>query len=186
MLLNTIAALQEGDTFIFREVFAEYHEKLFFYMLSKTKSAYLSEEAVQLTFMKLWQYKASLNQEISLSTQLFRIARTTLIDLLRSKEYNNRIIVQMNPAHQQCLYNNVDERIDESELKEKLWKGVQQMPPMRRKIFELSRYSGLSYKEIAIELSLSVKTVEHHISRALKQLQHIIPILAPIILFLRK
>ena len=186
MLLTTIAALQEGDTFIFQQVFTQYHEKLFFYMFSKTKSTYLSEEAVQLTFIKLWLYRASLNQEISLSAQLFRIARTTLIDLLRSKEYNNRVIVQMNPAHHQPLCNNVDDRIDESELKEKVWKGVQQMPPMRRKIFELSRYSGMSYKEIAIELSLSVKTVEHHISRALKQLQHILPVLGPIILFFRK
>jgi RNA polymerase sigma factor (sigma-70 family) len=60
------------------------------------------------------------------------------------------------------------------------------MPAMRRKIFELSRFGGMSYKEIAVELSLSVKTVEHHISRALKQLQHIISILAPLFLFLRK
>jgi RNA polymerase sigma-70 factor (ECF subfamily) len=80
----------------------------------------------------------------------------------------------------------VDERIDESELKEKVLKGVQQMPPMRRKIFELSRFGGMSYKEIAVELSLSVKTVEHHISRALKQLQHIISILAPLLLVFRK
>src|SRR5580658_6589478 len=98
MLLTTIAALQEGDTVIFQQVFNQYYEKLFFYMLSKTKSSYLSEEAVQLTFIKLWQYKASLNQEIPLSIQLFRIARTTLIDLLRSNEYNNRIFVEMSPA----------------------------------------------------------------------------------------
>lgn len=186
MLLTTIAALQEGDTFIFQQVFAQYYEKLFFYMLSKTKSTYLSEEAVQLTFIKLWQYRTSLNEEISLSRQLFRIARTTLIDLLRSKEYNNRTIVQMDADHRQPLCNNVDARIDESELKEKVRKGVQQMPPMRRKIFELSRYSGMSYKEIATELSLSVKTVEHHISRALKQLQHIVSILGPLILLFRK
>jgi len=186
MLLDTIAALREGDTFIFQQVFAQYHEKLYFYMLGKTKSSYLSEEAVQLTFIKLWQYKSSLNQEISLSRQLFRIARTTLIDLLRSKEYNNRIFVEMSLARKQPLCNNVEERIDELELKEKVLKGVRQMPAMRRKIFELSRYSGLSYKEIAVELSLSVKTVEHHISRALKQLQHIISILAPLLLILRK
>lgn len=186
MLLDTIAALREGDTFIFQQVFAQYHEKLYFYMLGKTKSSYLSEEAVQLTFIKLWQYKASLNREISLSRQLFRIARTTLIDLLRSKEYNNRIFVEMSPARKQPGCNNVEERIDELELKKKVLKGVQQMPAMRRKIFELSRFSGMSYKEIAVELSLSVKTVEHHISRALKQLQHIISILAPLLLFLRK
>jgi RNA polymerase sigma-70 factor (ECF subfamily) len=81
----------------------------------------------------------------------------------------------------------VDERIDEMELKEKVLRGVEQMPAMRRKIFKLSRFDGMSYKEIAVELSLSVKTVEHHISLALKQLQHIISILPPLLLlFFRK
>ncbi len=186
MLLDTIAALREGDTFVFQQVFAQYHEKLYFYVLGKTKSSYLTEEAVQLTFIKLWRYRSSLNPEISLSIQLFRIARTTLIDLLRSNGYNNRIFVEMSLAGKNLCRNNVDERIDESELKKKVLKGVEQMPAMRRKIFELSRYDGLSYKEIAVELSLSVKTVEHHISLALKQLQHIISILAPLLLFLRK
>jgi RNA polymerase sigma-70 factor (family 1) len=186
MLLDTIAALREGDTFVFQQVFAQYHEKLYFYILGKTKSSYLTEEAVQLTFIKLWRYRSSLNPEISLSIQLFRIARTTLIDLLRSNEYNNRIFVVMSLAKENLFSNNVDERIDESELKKKVLKGVEQMPAMRRKIFELSRFDGLSYKEIAVELSLSVKTVEHHISLALKQLQHIISILAPLLFFLRK
>jgi RNA polymerase sigma-70 factor (family 1) len=186
MLLDTIAALREGDTFVFQQVFAQYHEKLYFYILGKTKSSYLTEEAVQLTFIKLWRYRSSLNPEISLSIQLFRIARTTLIDLLRSNEYNNRIFVVMSLAKENLFSNNVDERIDESELKKKVLKGVEQMPAMRRKIFELSRFDGLSYKEIAVELSLSVKTVEHHISLALKQLQHIISILGPLLFFLRK
>jgi|HubBroStandDraft_1064217.scaffolds.fasta_scaffold111278_2 RNA polymerase sigma-70 factor (family 1) len=186
MLLNTIAALREGDTFVFQQVFAQYHEKLYFYTLGKTKSSYLAEETVQLTFIKLWRCRSSLNPEISLSIQLFRIARTTLIDLLRSKEYNNRIFVEMSLADKNPLRNHVDERIDELELKEKVLRGVEQMPAMRRKIFKLSRFDGMSYKEIAVELSLSVKTVEHHISLALKQLQHIISILAPLLLFFRK
>jgi RNA polymerase sigma-70 factor (family 1) len=186
MLLDTIAALREGDTLIFQQVFAQYHEKLYFYILGKTKSSYLTEEAVQLTFIKLWRYRSSLNPEISLSIQLFRIARTTLIDLLRSNEYNNRIFVEMSDVNRNPQRNDVDERIDELELKKKVLKGVEQMPAMRRKIFELSRYDGMSYKEIAVELSLSVKTVEHHISLALKQLQHIISILAPLFLFFRK
>src|SRR5580692_4944427 len=151
MLLNTIAALREGDTFAFQQVFAQYHEKLYFYTLGKTKSSYLAEETVQLTFIKLWRCRSSLNPEISLSIQLFRIAKTTLIDLLRSNEYNNRIFVVMSLARKNPFGNNVDEQIDESELKKKVLKGVEQMPAMRRKIFELSRFDGLSYKEIAVE-----------------------------------
>jgi RNA polymerase sigma-70 factor (ECF subfamily) len=57
------------------------------------------------------------------------------------------------------------------------------MPAVRRKVFELSRIEGLSYKEIATELSLSIKTVEHHIALALKQLRHFMGLLPVLIVY---
>jgi RNA polymerase sigma-70 factor (ECF subfamily) len=63
--------------------------------------------------------------------------------------------------------------MDVKELNETLQEAVQQLPPVRRKVFELSRYHSLSHKEISKRLALSVKTVETHISLALKQLRHL-------------
>ncbi|HWJ30604.1 MAG TPA: sigma-70 family RNA polymerase sigma factor, partial [Flavisolibacter sp.] len=63
-------------------------------------------------------------------------------------------------------------------IQEQLNKAMSDLPPMRRKVFELSRLHGLSYKEIAIRLSISEKTVENHINHALKQLRHSFPLLS--------
>jgi RNA polymerase sigma-70 factor (ECF subfamily) len=169
--LNTTAAIKEGDALIFSELFNEYHQKVYFYTLSKTHSPYIAEETTQLTFIKLWNYRASLDETLPISRQIFRIAKTTCIDLLR-KEANQAKLLQAN-SRRLTTEQSVTDAFDVKELQQQLAQAVQNMPPVRRKVFELSRYEFKSHKEIAQLLSLSVKTVENHIALAIKQLKHL-------------
>ena len=86
--MRSIKELKDGDEFYFRQVFDQYHQKLYFFILYKTKSDYIAEEVVQMAFTKLWQCRQTLQEEYTISTQLFRIATTILIDFLR--KYNNK------------------------------------------------------------------------------------------------
>src|SRR5579871_6680069 len=86
-LLST-KELKDGNELYFREVFNQYHQKLYFFILYKSKSEYIAEEVVQLAFTKLWQCRQTLQEEYTISTQLFRIATTIFIDFLR--KYNNK------------------------------------------------------------------------------------------------
>jgi RNA polymerase sigma-70 factor (family 1) len=170
--LNTVAAIKQGDEFIFQQVFHEYHQKLYFYVLHKTNSRYLAEEATQLAFIKLWKFRGHLDDGVELSPQLFRIAKTTLIDLLRKQVLDNKLLGKLSvkkvvPATPEAV-----EKVDEKELNEKILLAIREMPQARRRVFEMSRLQGKSYKEIAAELAVSVKTVENHISLAIKQLRH--------------
>ena len=169
-LFNTIAALKESDEIVFGEIFQEYHQKVYYYILSKTNSAYIAEETTQLTFIKLWNYRCSLDVSLPISSQIFRIAKTTCIDLLRKE--SNRLKLSLAEKDQRNLVNDISENIEKKELHRKLVAIVKQMPPMRRQVFELSRFESKSHKEIAQLLSLSVKTVENHIALAIKQLKH--------------
>ncbi|MBE7170131.1 MAG: RNA polymerase sigma-70 factor [Williamsia sp.] len=167
-----IAALKEGDEAAFGELFHAFHQKIYFYILAKTKSPYLAEEVTQLTFIKLWNNRTRLVESLSVSAQLFQIAKTTCIDLLR-KEGNQvklAVVKQEAPA---CSSHHSDERLYSRELQSRLDQEVQKMPPMRKTVFEMSRYEAKTYKEIARLLSLSEKTVENHISIALKQLRRV-------------
>lgn len=167
-LPNSIAAIKEGDALIFSEIFNEYHQKVYFYTLSKTHSSYIADETTQLTFIKLWHYRASLDESMPISRQIFRIAKTTCIDLLR-KEANQAKLLNV---HREQAEIAVTETVEAKELQHRMVHVVQNMPPVRRKVFELSRYEFKSHKEIAQLLSLSVKTVENHIALAIKQLRH--------------
>ncbi len=175
--LNTIAALKDGDQLVFDQVFYQYHGNVYAYVLNKTNSVYLAEETTQLTFIKLWQSRKNLNEELSLFTQLFRIARTTMIDLIRKQNNNQLHTSQLTVVNER---NDVWEKVSERELHERMHASLNDMPDVRRKVFEMSRVKGMSYKAIANELSISVKTVESHIYQAIKQLKHLITILLPI------
>jgi RNA polymerase sigma-70 factor (ECF subfamily) len=173
--VDTIAGLKSGDSFIFGELFHTYYEMVYHYVLKKTKSEYIAEETTQLTFIKLWQYRKSLNEALTFETQLFRIVRTTMIDLLKKQQTQSKLAVNLNNTP--ALTNTVWETVAEHELRGRLLLGVEAMPTVRKKVFQMSRFQERSNKEIAEELSISVKAVEFHITKALKYLKQILTIL---------
>ena len=71
----------------------------------------------------------------------------------------------------------VEEEIDAHNLQEYIDRLIDELPPRRREIFNLSRKEQKSYKEIAILLNISEKTVENQISEALKYLKKNITLL---------
>lgn len=176
--MQNISYIKQGDLAVFKEVFHRYHQKLYFYVLGKTNSSFYAEEVVQLTFIKLWQYRASLNEDISIDAQIFRIAKTTLIDQIRKQESSDKILKYYQNEGEVVENNQGPSNLDHQYLQEQLHLAMSDLPPMRRKVFELSRLHGLSYKEISDRLSISEKTVENHINHALKQLRHSFPLLS--------
>ncbi len=168
--MNEIAAIQRGDETIFEQVYQTHHEKLYFYILKKTSSNYLAEEVVQLAFIKLWNYRQSLSADISLEAQIFRIAKTSLIDLLR-KNANQRRVIENYKDIVPVEDENVMSALMKKEMGERITALIKNMPPVRQKVFKLSREGGLSHKEIAEQLSLTTKNVENHISKAIRQIK---------------
>ncbi|SMG64217.1 RNA polymerase sigma-70, Bacteroidetes type [methanotrophic bacterial endosymbiont of Bathymodiolus sp.] len=167
--------LRDGDEFYFRKVFDQYHQKLYFFILYKTKSEYIAEEVVQMAFTKLWQSRQTLQEEYTISTQLFRIATTTLIDFLR--KYNNKdaVTARLDALNIERGIDSTNEKMIGAELQKRISEAVNDLPPVRKQVFEMSREHGMTYREIAQTLSVSSKTVEGHISKALKQIKkHII------------
>jgi RNA polymerase sigma-70 factor (family 1) len=170
--LNTINLLRENDPLVFRQVFDEYHRRIYAYIYKKTGSAYLAEETMQLTFVKLWKYRRSLNAALPLSTHIFRIASTTMIDLIRSEKNQQHLLRVI--KHQPDTDADPEAPVEANELKQRVHVIVRSMPEMQKKVFEMSRFEEKSHREIAVALSISIKTVETHISRALKFLrQHL-------------
>lgn len=161
---------------MFNDIYYAFHQRIYFFILGKTGSSFIAEETTQLTFIKCWKYRENLSEDLDIGIQLFRIARTTLIDLLRKdKVYEEKVIhivERYAPSTDEFW-----ERLAEKELQEKLTHALEKMPPMRRKVFEMSRFKGMTYQQIAHELSLSSRTVEAHIFQAVKELRHYLGLL---------
>lgn len=169
--MDQLQNIKEGNSQSFREAYQEYHAKLYRYVYKYTRSEYLAEETVQLTFIKLWEKRAQLSVDHTLSAQIFRIAKSTLVDLLRKESLRlTNALPETEPAHM-YTYNQSAEHKNEMAH---VLNAVETLPHICRKVFKLSRFEGLSHKDIATELSVSPKTVEAHIAKALKHLRNAI------------
>jgi RNA polymerase sigma-70 factor (ECF subfamily) len=164
-----VANIKNGDLDAFKLIYYQYHRKLYFYVVKHAQSAYLAEETVQLTFIKLWEKRADLSEALDVSPQLFRIAKSTMIDLLR-KEGKRQVhtLALAASAHEDLPEEPAPLKKDELRHAYSIIEG---MSPVRKTVFKLSRFGGLPHKEIARQLSISPKTVENHIGRALRQLK---------------
>ncbi|UIR54747.1 sigma-70 family RNA polymerase sigma factor [Sphingobacterium sp. SRCM116780] len=150
----------------FEQLFHTWNRKVYQYALSKTSSPYIAEETVQRVFIKLWDNLSNKQVAIKLEAQLFCITRTVLLDVI--KEERRRQLAA--PAQEQHLSSSPTP-LDLYRLKEmqlQLDQIIEKMPEARKKVFQLSRFEQLSYKEIAQRLSITPKTVENHIHLALK------------------
>jgi len=155
-------------------VFDQFHSKLYYYFFKKTRSEEMAEELVQLTFIKLWKFRHTLSVDLSFDAQLFTIATSTLIDYLRRQNALRKKIAAI-PENAEALLNVTAEAADRNfEHSDYLRSVIKSLSPIRQKVFVLRRIYGYSYKEIARELSISVKTVEDHMVKALKHIRSVI------------
>jgi len=162
-----VREIRDGNLQAYYEVFEQYHVKLYQYIYKYTQSTYYAEETVQLSFIKLWEKRESLSEEYSISTQLFRIAKSTLIDLMRKEKIRDTqelSDVYISGPRQ-------EERTIYKEELQRVLSAINELPAQCREVFTLSRLNHLSHKEISAQLSISPKTIEAHISKALKFLR---------------
>lgn len=170
---DLLVAIKSGDHGALEQLYDAWHGRSYGYFYKKTSSKYLAEELVQIAFIKLWSSRHLLSDEWPLEVQLLRIMKTSLIDLLRKelRDAKAHQIYNQHVSQSTVLYPQEDFSGDQLQVIEKV---MEAMPPVRKKVFHLSRYRGLSHKQIAMELAISPKTVENHITQALKQLRHLL------------
>lgn len=169
--MSEIDNLRKGRSTAFEDVFNRFQQKLYFFFLKHTNNTHQAEELVQVTFVKLWQYRENLSEEHTLAEQLFRIGKTSMIDAFRKTQHEQKALAAIKKKQESQQYLPADPAVD---LIDNLQKGIHAMPPVQQKVFLLSRYEGLSHKEIAHHLSISPKTVERHITKALRLLRDVL------------
>jgi len=173
--MEYIQPIKSSDQKSFNSVYEMYHGQIYGFVLKRTQSDYIAQEVTQLTFIKLWNQREKLNEELSILIQLFGMARQVMIDLLRKEaiRFKHEGQTAATPFTDSLIRS-----IESKDLLQMMERDIQNMPRMRRKVFELSRKDGLSHKEIAALFSISTKTVEQHITKALLQLkQHLYSIM---------
>ncbi|WP_442589317.1 RNA polymerase sigma factor [Pedobacter sp. AW31-3R] len=163
-----ISNLREGNLTVFNTVYELYHPQIYSFINHKTQSDFLAEEVVQLTFIRLWQQREALQENVELNIQLFGMARQVMIDELRKEATRSRHNSEsaLNPFSDSLM-----KMIESRDMLKHFEDEIENLPRIRKMVFNLSRKQGLSHKEIAEILSISPKTVEAHIGKVLSRLR---------------
>lgn len=173
----SIKQLKNGDERVFRKIVESYWVRLYKFSLIYIREREVAKEIVQDTFIALWDGRADLHDDTCLITYLMIINRNKCLNYLKSLKLQT---VDINVLDESSIYrrSNINILEDESleilimkELHLALEASINRLPVKTREIFLMSRYEGLKNREIAIRQNLSVKTVEFHINKALKQLR---------------
>ena len=159
------------DKTLFERIYNQMSGKLYMYAMRITAGdTYLSEEILQICFMQLWEHLDSIRDYTKMEQYLYATAKHTFLNYC---EHDVVKYMYMNYMleHGKEADESAESRQDAVFLEAYLKEIIGKMPPMRQKVFVLSRYKHLSNKEIASKLGISEKTVEVHITLALKQLK---------------
>ncbi len=159
--LNTIS-IKEFET-----LFKQHYENLCRYALKYVKDTILVEELVQEVFFKIWEKRSSVRVKISVKSYLFASVRNKCLQHINHNkiiENYKQSVDTLNKVNNETPFDNL---IYEETL-EIFHEAMNTLPERCSHIFKLSRFEGLKYKEIADQLSVSLKTVEANISKALK------------------
>lgn len=164
---DLIVRLNEGDQTAFELLFHYYYPGLVVYSSQFTTDRAEAEEIVQDFFVRLWQRHGKIVHTDSLKSYLFSSVRNGSLNFLKHKKVEERYIREMEKLSDSHLAFDPDLYVV-SELQEKVKNAIDLLPERCREIFVMSRIHGMNNEAIADELSLSKRTVETQISKALK------------------
>ncbi len=165
-LLYHIQKLKLGDEDAFREIYILFHGRIAAFCLGHQMSQEDAKEVVQETFIKLWESRSAIESDKNFEGYIYRIAKNLIIDRFRR-------ITREKAARSYQIYmlgteNSTENKILHDELEVQIQATIESLPKIRRLVFHMSRVRGLSNREIAKELNISIRTVETHISKALQ------------------
>jgi RNA polymerase sigma-70 factor, ECF subfamily len=163
-----IRRISEGDIKEFETLFRSSYASLVKYAKTLIKDHDAAEEIVQELFFKIWQNKEKIKIESSINGYLFRSVHNRCLHYIEH--------LKVIEKHEKEMSYNPDSEAESpadllqyKELQAKIARTIERLPQNCARIFCMNRFDGLKYSEIAEKLSISVKTVEANMGKALRE-----------------
>ncbi len=170
-----VLSLREGKKSAYEEIYDDYFGVIYHLSLQYLHDATIAEEIVQDSFMKLWEIRETLNDQFNIRSFLYTITKNNCLNHLRNRKIALKHQANLQYLEMQFNFEAMEKMgnyLDFETLREKIDQAISAMPADLRQTFLLSRFDELSYKEIAFKQTISVKTVEARMSKALRILRH--------------
>lgn len=169
---NIIRNIKEGNKNALKELMDIYYVQLVYFAFNILNSREDAEEIVQDVFITMWNDREKIDVKYSIKSYLYTSVKNRVINYTKSKFSRIKKSEEKLSDNIEIIYEETG--IEAKELKVIIKNAIVNLPEKCRLIFCLSRNTGLTYKEIASELNISVNTVENHMVLALKRIREYI------------
>lgn len=182
--------IRAGDEAAFKVIYNRYIQRLYYFIHEYLPFNDLVENVIQETMMVLWEKRSQLATDTNLGAYLFTVAKNNCLYKIRDRRYKQKLFQSGELSNAEINLNiSAIETLDTSylifsEIEKIIEATLEQLSPQCRTVFRLSRFEACKNKEIAEKLGISEKTVEGHITRALKVLRDSLKDYLPVMAFL--
>lgn len=160
--------MQSEKTLLFEQLFYSTKDKVYAFIKGMVHDHVQVQDYMQSCYMRLWEHLDTLSTDTEVLPFLYTVSRNIVIDHLRKNirtEYTEDIL---HFAEETQGHNSTEYYIAERESSRQIRELLSMLPERRRQVFVLIKIEGLSYKEVANHLKISVSTVEKHMHEAYK------------------
>lgn len=167
---STIRKFKEGDAAAFDTIYHHYSKKLYNFAYGLLKDKDTANEILQEVFVQLWEKRDQVDVALSFENYIFTIVYNAVRKYSRRKSIENKVRYFLS-NHSSDITENTDSDIIYNEMLELAYRTIDKLPHKRKIVYKLSRQEGMKIKQIASMLNISPRTVENHLSKALKFLK---------------
>jgi len=164
--------LKSDDETAMRDIFYQYHASVHQTIVRIVVESNTAEDLVQDLFFRFWEKRHQLDIQGELGPYLRRMAVNEGLGYLRkNKKYS---IEDIDNQYELSSESTSDSLQLHNDLQQALDEAMTHLPPKCRTVFSLSRFEGLSYREIGEQMNISIKTVENQMGKALKVMRSLL------------
>ncbi|AXY72853.1 sigma-70 family RNA polymerase sigma factor [Paraflavitalea soli] len=169
--------MRRGDKQALFELYNNTYFHLVRFGLKITANDELVKDCVTQLFFQLWDKHARLNAVTHVRAYLFTSLRRMLLDKLDYHSKTDAAISRLSAKEEQeeLSYEEIIVRVQhDEELRQKLYKAMEQLTPKQKELIRLMFFEGLNYEQVANQTSLSIKTAYNTIYNAIQVLRKVL------------
>ena len=156
------------DTKTFEQIFKQNFVAITVYCNKYVRDTEDAKDLAHRAFMKVWEKREEIAQGSNVRALLYKIAHNLSVNYLRD---HKKFASEDELEAVECENSETSTDIEAAELEAAIIDTINHMPEKSRTVFLMSRYDKLTNTSIADQLGLSIKTVEAHMTAALKMLR---------------
>jgi RNA polymerase sigma-70 factor (ECF subfamily) len=154
---------------LYESLFKRYFRILVMYALRLVQKMEIAEEIVQNVFFKLWERREKIDTTDNIQGYLYRAVYNESMSHLREEKKNQEIYVELTEVISPL--EEFNDLVHRAEVMDKIKESIANLPEKTREVFEMSRYEMLTYAQISEKLNITIKGVEFHMTKAIRQLR---------------